>query len=70
MNYVKEEIGSQDKILVDVRTNDEYNGKTLAPTEYSTEYVKWEDTSRCSKCTWKRVYEDAPSICSRVEETL
>ena len=38
MNYVKEEIGSQDKILVDVRTNDEYNGKTLAPTEYSTEY--------------------------------
>ena len=38
MNYVKEEIGSQDKILVDVRTNDEYNGKTLAPTEYSPEY--------------------------------
>ena len=38
MNYVKEEIGSQDKILIDVRTNDEYNGKTLAPTEYSTEY--------------------------------
>ena len=38
MNYVKDVIGSQDKILVDVRTNDEYNGKTLAPTEYSTEY--------------------------------
>ena len=38
MSYVKEKIGSQDKILVDVRTNDEYNGKTLAPTEYSTEY--------------------------------
>jgi thiosulfate/3-mercaptopyruvate sulfurtransferase len=38
MIYVKEKIGSQDKILVDVRTNDEYNGKTLAPTEYSTEY--------------------------------
>ena len=38
MNYVKEIINSQDKILVDVRTNDEYNGKTLAPTEYSPEY--------------------------------
>ena len=38
MNYVKEIIGSQDKILVDVRTNEEYNGKTLAPTEYSPEY--------------------------------
>jgi thiosulfate/3-mercaptopyruvate sulfurtransferase len=38
MNYVKDVIGSQDKILVDVRTNDEYNGKTLAPTEYSSEY--------------------------------
>src|ERR687898_514848 len=35
---VKDVIGTQDKILVDVRTNDEYNGKTLAPTEYSTEY--------------------------------
>ncbi|HKO40096.1 MAG TPA: sulfurtransferase [Nitrososphaeraceae archaeon] len=38
MNYVKDVIGNQDKILVDVRTNDEYNGKTLAPTEYSPEY--------------------------------
>jgi len=38
MNYVKDVIGTQDKILVDVRTNDEYNGKTLAPTEYSPEY--------------------------------
>jgi thiosulfate/3-mercaptopyruvate sulfurtransferase len=38
MNDVKEVLGSQDKILVDVRTNDEFNGKTLAPTEYSTEY--------------------------------
>jgi thiosulfate/3-mercaptopyruvate sulfurtransferase len=38
MNYVKDVIGSHDTILVDVRTNDEYNGKTLAPTEYSTEY--------------------------------
>ena len=34
MNDVKEIINSQGKILVDVRTNDEYNGKTLAPTEY------------------------------------
>jgi thiosulfate/3-mercaptopyruvate sulfurtransferase len=38
MNYVKDVIDSEDKILVDVRTNDEYNGKTLAPTEYSPEY--------------------------------
>lgn len=38
MNYVKEALRSQDKVLVDVRTNEEYNGKTLAPTEYSTEY--------------------------------
>jgi thiosulfate/3-mercaptopyruvate sulfurtransferase len=38
MNDVKEIINSQGKILVDVRTNDEYNGKTLAPTEYSPEY--------------------------------
>ena len=38
MNDVKDILGSQDNILIDVRTNDEYNGKTLAPTEYSTEY--------------------------------
>jgi len=38
MSYVKDVIGRKDKILVDVRTNDEYNGKTLAPTEYSAEY--------------------------------
>jgi thiosulfate/3-mercaptopyruvate sulfurtransferase len=38
MKYVKNVIGTQDKILVDVRTNDEYHGKTLAPTEYSPEY--------------------------------
>ena len=38
MNYVKEALRSQDKVLVDVRTNEEYNGNTLAPTEYSTEY--------------------------------
>jgi thiosulfate/3-mercaptopyruvate sulfurtransferase len=38
MNDVKEIINSQGKILVDVRTNDEYKGKTLAPTEYSPEY--------------------------------
>ncbi|HJT85716.1 MAG TPA: sulfurtransferase [Nitrososphaeraceae archaeon] len=38
MNYVKDVIDRKDKILVDVRTNDEYNGKTLAPTEYSAEY--------------------------------
>jgi thiosulfate/3-mercaptopyruvate sulfurtransferase len=38
MSYVKDVISTEDKILVDVRTNDEYNGKTLAPTEYSAEY--------------------------------
>ncbi len=38
MDYVKESIGSQGRVLVDVRTNDEYDGKTLAPSEYSSEY--------------------------------
>lgn len=38
MDYVKESIGSQSRVLVDVRTNDEYDGKTLAPSEYSSEY--------------------------------
>jgi thiosulfate/3-mercaptopyruvate sulfurtransferase len=38
MNYVRERLGSQDKILIDVRSNDEFNGKTLAPSEYSAEY--------------------------------
>jgi thiosulfate/3-mercaptopyruvate sulfurtransferase len=38
MSYIKESIGSQNKILIDVRSNDEYNGKTLAPSEYFTEY--------------------------------
>ena len=38
MDYVKESIGSQSRVLVDVRTNDEYEGKTLAPSEYSSEY--------------------------------
>jgi thiosulfate/3-mercaptopyruvate sulfurtransferase len=38
MDRVKESIGSQSMVLVDVRTNDEYDGKTLAPSEYSSEY--------------------------------
>ena len=38
MNYVKEAIGFHNKILIDVRSNDEYKGKTLAPSEYFTEY--------------------------------
>ncbi len=38
MSYVRDVIGRKDKILVDVRTNEEYKGKTLAPTEYSAEY--------------------------------
>jgi thiosulfate/3-mercaptopyruvate sulfurtransferase len=37
-NDVQEAIDSQDKILVDVRTNDEYKGKTLSPEEYFTDY--------------------------------
>ena len=36
--YIQDSIESQSKILIDVRSNDEYNGKTLAPSEYSTEY--------------------------------
>jgi thiosulfate/3-mercaptopyruvate sulfurtransferase len=38
MSYVKEAIGFHNKILIDVRSNDEYKGKTLAPSEYFTEY--------------------------------
>lgn len=38
MRYIQEAIGSSDKILIDVRSNDEFNGITLAPSEYSSEY--------------------------------
>ena len=38
MRYIQEAIGCPDKILVDVRSNDEYNGTTLAPSEYFSEY--------------------------------
>lgn len=38
MDYVRNAIGSKDKVLLDVRTKDEYRGKMLAPSEYSIEY--------------------------------
>ena len=38
MDYVRNAIGSKDKVLLDVRTKDEYSGKMLAPSEYSIEY--------------------------------
>jgi thiosulfate/3-mercaptopyruvate sulfurtransferase len=38
MRYIQEAIGCPDKIIVDVRSNDEYNGTTLAPSEYFSEY--------------------------------
>ncbi|HXT82860.1 MAG TPA: sulfurtransferase [Verrucomicrobiae bacterium] len=38
MDYIKKTIGSRNKILIDVRSNEEYQGKTLAPSEYFTEY--------------------------------
>jgi thiosulfate/3-mercaptopyruvate sulfurtransferase len=38
MRYIQEAIGCPDKILIDVRSNDEYNGTTLAPSEYFSEY--------------------------------
>jgi thiosulfate/3-mercaptopyruvate sulfurtransferase len=38
MRYIQEAIGCPDKILVDVRSNDEYNGTLLAPSEYFSEY--------------------------------
>ena len=38
MSYIQQAIGSPDKILVDVRSNDEYNGTALAPSEYFNEY--------------------------------
>jgi thiosulfate/3-mercaptopyruvate sulfurtransferase len=38
MRYIQEAMGCSDKILIDVRSNDEFNGITLAPSEYSSEY--------------------------------
>lgn len=38
MRYIQEAIGSSDKILIDVRSNDEFNRITLAPSQYSSEY--------------------------------
>jgi thiosulfate/3-mercaptopyruvate sulfurtransferase len=38
MNDVRNAMGSNEKILIDVRTKDEYNGKLLAPSEYAIEY--------------------------------
>ncbi|MGN6349025.1 MAG: sulfurtransferase [Candidatus Nitrosocosmicus sp.] len=38
MRYIQEAIGSPNKIIIDVRSNDEYKGISLAPSEYSSEY--------------------------------
>jgi thiosulfate/3-mercaptopyruvate sulfurtransferase len=38
MRYIQEAIESQSKILIDVRGKDEFDGITLAPSEYSSEY--------------------------------
>ena len=38
MKYIQEAIGTTDKILIDVRSNDEYHGITLSPSEYFSEY--------------------------------
>ena len=38
MKYIQEAIGTTDKILIDVRSNDEYHGTTLSPSEYFSEY--------------------------------
>jgi thiosulfate/3-mercaptopyruvate sulfurtransferase len=38
MTYIQEAIESQTKILIDVRGKDEFDGITLAPSEYSSEY--------------------------------
>jgi thiosulfate/3-mercaptopyruvate sulfurtransferase len=38
MTYIQEAIESQSKILIDVRGKDEFDGITLAPSEYSSEY--------------------------------
>lgn len=38
MRYIQEAIESQSKILIDVRGKDEFDGITLAPSEYFSEY--------------------------------
>ncbi len=38
MPYLKETLDSNNKILVDVRSKDEYTGKSSAPSGYSAEY--------------------------------
>jgi thiosulfate/3-mercaptopyruvate sulfurtransferase len=38
MRYIQEAIESQSKILIDVRGKDEFDGISLAPSEYSSEY--------------------------------
>ena len=37
MPYVREVLGSHDKVLVDVRSPKEYTGEITAPPEYPTE---------------------------------
>jgi thiosulfate/3-mercaptopyruvate sulfurtransferase len=40
ISYIRESLGSKQKILVDVRSEDEYTGKLLAPVEYPTEHAQ------------------------------
>jgi thiosulfate/3-mercaptopyruvate sulfurtransferase len=39
MPYVREVLGSQDKILVDVRSPEEYTGEVVAPPEFPAEHA-------------------------------
>jgi thiosulfate/3-mercaptopyruvate sulfurtransferase len=39
MPYVREALGSQDKILVDVRSPEEYTGEVVAPPEFPAEHA-------------------------------
>jgi thiosulfate/3-mercaptopyruvate sulfurtransferase len=40
ISYVKQILGSKDRIVIDVRSEEEYTGKILAPPEYPTEHAQ------------------------------
>jgi thiosulfate/3-mercaptopyruvate sulfurtransferase len=42
MPYVKKRPKSKGRILIDVRTEDEFTGKILTPLEYPNEHTQWD----------------------------
>ncbi len=73
MDYVKKTIGSHNKILIDVRSNEEYQGKTLAPSEYFAEYGQiGGHIPGAVNVPWNYMINDDGNfqICRRVKEGL